>query len=155
VSLPPEARNPFEDGPYVRIATICERWIEEKSGVMSLIGIIDRFTRTAVGTEVPAEMEPFPLKINLVLLLDAGSVRGSHEITVKVEAPSGINKPLLTTTMHFEGPGTSLSLVLPGELTLSSPGLYWFHVLFEQRLLTKVPMQIRYERVVSGGQVEP
>ena len=40
---------PFDQGPYLSAALLCEKVLEEKDGVKSAIRIIDRVTRTVTG----------------------------------------------------------------------------------------------------------
>jgi hypothetical protein len=49
---------PFEGGPYVQAACICENVIEDKVGSFSLIRVIDTLTTSAMGGVVPHEMPP-------------------------------------------------------------------------------------------------
>lgn len=145
------ARNPFEDGPFVRMATVCERVIEEKDNVWTIVRIIDRLTRHAVGAAAPGEMEPFEVAATLAIHLDGGGARGSHEMSIRLEAPSGLSQPLLTMTVTFESEDRGVRFILPGRFTVNSAGLYWFHVLFNGQLLTKVPLRILYERLSTGA----
>ena len=48
----------FEGGPYLITAAFCEQVIEDKSGVLSLIRIVDRMYITAQGPNAPDEMPP-------------------------------------------------------------------------------------------------
>jgi hypothetical protein len=150
VAVPP-SRNPFENGPFVRVASFCERILEERDGVWSIVRMIDRFTRRAIGPGTPEEMEPFLVELTLALHLDPGEARGGHEVRLLAEAPSGLSRELVATSVSFEGEERGVRLNIPGQMTVGSPGLYWFHVLFDGQPLTKVPLRILYERVVTGG----
>jgi len=45
-------------GPYLQAALLCERVMQEKDGVLSVIRIIDRVIHTAMGPETPDTMGP-------------------------------------------------------------------------------------------------
>jgi len=47
---------PFERGSYLITAVFCEQVLQEASGVLSLIRIVDRMTITSSGPNAPAEM---------------------------------------------------------------------------------------------------
>lgn len=46
----------FEEGPYIQMAAFCQQVIEDKTGVLSLIHVIDTLTHTAAGPDAPDEM---------------------------------------------------------------------------------------------------
>ncbi len=48
----------FEEGPYVQVAAFCDSIIEDKTGALSLIRIIDTLTHTERGPAPPPEMPP-------------------------------------------------------------------------------------------------
>ena len=45
-------------GPYVTTAVFCETVLQESSGVLTLVRIIDRMEITASGSNAPEEMPP-------------------------------------------------------------------------------------------------
>jgi len=49
---------PFDRGPYVQAACICEMVIEDKTGAISLIRLIDTLTHEVGGPNPPDEMPP-------------------------------------------------------------------------------------------------
>jgi hypothetical protein len=53
----------FERGPYVIAAAFCERALQERDGVLSLIRIIDKWTTAVTGPApiVPDRMPPVPV----------------------------------------------------------------------------------------------
>ena len=59
----------LEQGPYVQIAAFCEQVIEEKSGVLSLIRLIDGITRRESGPNPAEEMPAVNYKMKLVIIL--------------------------------------------------------------------------------------
>ncbi len=78
----------LETGPYIQAAAFCENVIEDKTGVLSLIHLIDTLTHTVGGPEPPAEMPSVPWHMKLVLRLKAGRARDRHEIKIVPELPS-------------------------------------------------------------------
>lgn len=80
-------RQPFADGPYLRVAALCERVLTESDGVLSLIRVVDRWTHQAVGPNAPAEMPPFTINPTLVLIFTAGQARGAYEVLLRLESP--------------------------------------------------------------------
>ena len=73
------------DGPYLTIAVLCEKVLEEKDGVPSLIRIVERFNITG---QAPS-MQPTVISPMLVIGLKAGIFRGQAVIQVQPVPPSG------------------------------------------------------------------
>ena len=82
---------PFERGPYLSVAAFCEQVIEDKSGVLSLIRIVDRLNVAVQGPDAPPEMPPSNFNWTLVLTLKSGDARGSAEVKIVPELPSGVS----------------------------------------------------------------
>src|SRR6266487_3974568 len=138
----PDSQHRFHDGPYVRIATICERALQESDGVLSLIRVVDRLTHTAAGTDAPADMPPVTFSLTLVVMLTSGQARGSYDILLRLELPSGLSRDLASQRLLFEGEDRGVNIVAPSQLTFESPGLYWIQVLLDSVLMTKVPLRV-------------
>lgn len=148
---PTERRNPFEQGPYVQLAGFCERVLTEADGVVSLIRIVDVITHTEGGPNPPREMPEVRYPLTMVLALKAGRARGRHEVTVTPELPSGETLPSTTITVQMEGEGRGVNVMSRVDIPFKLEGLYWFHIRFDDDLLTRMPLQVRYSRTVSGS----
>ncbi len=152
---PEEIRNAFEQGPYVQVAAFCERVLREADGVLSLVRIVDVITHTERRPDAPKEMPEMHYPLTLVLTLKSGRARGRHEITIKPELPSGGSLPPFTFTVQMEGEGRGVGVVSQIDIPFSMEGLYWFIVYFNEVLLTKIPLEIRYSRMVAGSASNP
>ena len=139
----------FESGPYLQVAAFCEQVIEDKSGVLSLIRVVDRITVNAAGTEVPEDMPPFDLNWKLVLVLKSGEVKGSHPIKFVLELPDVTKKQAIIVSVHLEGGNRGAQVVTDFRMKMEMPGVYWVHVYFDDELLTKLPIQVIYARNVA------
>ena len=146
---------PFEGGPYVQVATFCERVLEEKDGVLSLIRVVDRITNTATSPGTPQTMQPFQHQLILVLALKTGQAQGGHNLRIVRELPSGIREESKAASfrIHFEGgPDRGQNLVLQMQIAFEQEGLYWFDVFLEEQLLTRLPLRVVYARIAGAGQ---
>lgn len=143
----------LETGPYIQVATFCENVIEDKTGVLSLIRLIDTLTHTAAGPEPPTEMPPVPWHMKLVLMLKAGRARGRHEVKIVPELPSGETKDPIILTVHMEADERGQNLITDIAFTFTMEGLYWFNVYFDDALFTKMPFRVKYMRLVAGPRV--
>jgi hypothetical protein len=149
--MPVEARNPFERGPYVQIAAFCERVLREADGVVSLIRVVDVIAHTEQGPTPPEEMPEFHFPLFLVITLKSGTARGRHDITIIPEQPSGETLPPITLSVNMEGEGKGINITSRIDLPYKMEGLYWFNVQFDRQLITRLPLEVRYSRMVTGS----
>lgn len=137
----------FERGPYLVSAALCERAIQERDGVISLIRMIDKITNTIAGPGpiVPETMPPVPVNLTLVVVLKPGEARGRFMVAVRPEAPSGQRLPEAELPVSFGGaPDAGANLLFGINMVATEEGVYWFDVLLEGQLLTRTPLRIEY-----------
>lgn len=146
-----EGANPFEQGPYVQVAAFCERVLREADGVLSLIRVVDVVTHTERGPNPPRDMPEMRYPLNLVISLKPGRSRGRHDLTIIPEKPSGETLPSASMSVQMEGDARGVNVISTIDIPYSMEGLYWFRVNFDDQLLTRLPLQIRYSRLVSGS----
>lgn len=148
---PKESANPFEQGPYVQVAGFCERVLREADGVLSLIRVVDVVTHTERGPNPPRDMPEMRFPLTLVISLKPGRSRGRHDLQIIPEKPSGETLPSLSMSVQMEGDARGVNVISMIDIPYNMEGLYWFRILFDDDLLTKLPLQIRYSRLVSGS----
>lgn len=141
-------------GPYVQMAALCERVLEGKDGVLSVIRIIDRFTFTASGPSPPEEMPPGTINITIVIMLKSGFARGRFNLRIIPNTPSGKTLSGLGAGVLLEGDDRGANVVLSGQMHVKEEGLYWFDVLLQEQLLTRIPLRLVYQRVIQGRRPE-
>lgn len=136
---------PFEHGPYLLAAFICEKVLEEKDGVKSAIRIIDRVTHTVVGPSPPEKMEPFDYHLTLLIKLKSGYARGVYPIQVRLVKPSGESPTPLAQNVLFEGE-EDRGVDIVGSMTIKfdQTGIYWFHIYLGDVRLTQIPFRVNY-----------
>jgi hypothetical protein len=144
----------FEHGPYLTVAALCDRILQEKDGVISLIRVIDKITSSPVGPGTPAEMPPIPVNVSLVIMLRAGDSGGNYTVTIRPEGPTMASPPTETEVpVSFSGaPGEGANLVVNIAMVATTTGLYWFSILLDGYLLTRVPLRIEYSPLRTGVQ---
>lgn len=149
---------PFEHGPYLLAAFLCEKVLEERDGVKSAIRIIDRVTRTAIGPSPPETMEPFDYDTTLLIKLKSGWARGPFALQVRLAKPSGESAAPLQQTVYFEGEeDRGIDVVVNMRIKFEMTGIYWFQVYLREVCLTQIPLrviympQVRQIRGPSGG----
>lgn len=133
--------------PFVQIAAICQGSIQDVQGYLSLIKILDRLPVAGL-TDV---MRPQPLnQLTIAIVLKSGAMRGSYKWSLVVVTPSARRVPVVVdASALFEGDERGVAFVSPIHYVAEEEGLYWFEVLLEGSLLTKIPLRIMYQRIVS------
>ena len=91
------------NGPFVSYTAFCEKVLQEKDGVFSLIRIVDRITITVPPGTTFDQAGPPPFALTLAIGLKAGDARGKHEITVRSRSPVGDVSPDVKLSALFEG----------------------------------------------------
>lgn len=152
----PNARTerPFESGPFLQTACLCEKVLEERDGVKSAIRIIDRLTHTVLAPAPPEEMEPFDYTMTLLVKLKAGAARGTFPLTIRLSKPSGESPPPIANDLYFEGEDDrGVDVAATMTITFTQPGLYWFDISLADVRLTRIPFRLIYSRqtIASAG----
>lgn len=139
-------------GPYLTAAVFCEKVLKEADGVSSLIRIVDRIIMTASGPNPPEKMPPVTITTNLFLSFKSGFAKGSHTVKIVVEGPSGPAGSEALLPVLFEGDDRGVNHILNVNLQVQDEGIYWFEVYLGDRLLTKTPLRVVYQRLrLAGG----
>jgi hypothetical protein len=138
-------------GPYLQAAVFCENVIEGKDGVLSLIRIIDRTIVRTAGTEAPEKMPPTTINARLVLMFKSGFAKGSFPVKIRPQGPDGRRLPDVTVQIHLEGDDRGTNVVLQIGMLVEEEGLYWFDVFLQDKLMTRMPFRLVYQRTAFGG----
>lgn len=149
---------PFKDGPYLLVACLCEKVLEEKDGVKSAIRIIDRLERTAVGPSPPKEMEAWEHDLTLLIRMKSGMARGAYPLEIRLVKPSGESPTPMTQTVYFEGEeDRGIDVVGHMRIKFDMTGVYWFQIKLGEVRLTQIPLRVIYLPQVRQirGPIEP
>ena len=133
-------------GPHVQLATFCDMVIEDKTGTLTVVRLVDRYT---VSGTTP-DMQPTPIKTTLAVSLKAGFMRQKAMLKVQPISPSGRELQALELSILFEGDERGLQFVFPIQIVLDEDGLYWFDVKVDEQLLTRIPLRLLYQRVATA-----
>lgn len=137
--------------PYLSTAVICEKVLQEKDDAVSLIRIVDRISVTVSSLGSPENMPPIPVNLTAFISLKSGGARGRHTVKWQTETPSGLKLPEQLFPVLFEGEDRGVNLILNLNLIADQEGVYWFDVLLEDRLFTRIPLRIVYQRIGQTG----
>jgi hypothetical protein len=139
-------------GPFVSVACVCQMPMQEVTGQLSIIRIMDRVG--IVGTT--PQMQPQPLQnLVLVVILRSGILRENHKVKIVPVGPGEKKLPANEMSVLFEGDDRGPALILPVSLVATEEGLYWFDVYLEEQLLTRIPLRVIYQRLQSPFPFQP
>jgi hypothetical protein len=134
-------------GPYVNLAAFCEKVLQERDGVLTLVRVVDRVMVATTAQDAPAELpEGGRLTATLVLALKSGDAIGRHPVVITAESPDGSAAPPQTVDVMFEGEDRGLNLILNLQID-AVEGVHWFVVSVNDQELTRVPLRIMYQRI--------
>lgn len=131
--------------PYVKFGVICERVLQEKDDVLSLIRIVDKFTITITGKEPPDQL-PEGVKVLTIAMSWAGGL-GRHEAAFNIISPGGETQPSprsWTFTLDALNRGHNIIVTLPVRITKA--GVYWVEFILNGAAKSRTPFQVIYER---------
>lgn len=129
--------------PYITAALLCEKVLQEKDESVTIMRIIDKiqYRLEGVGVTLPAGIKPV-VAVQGLVSLKSGPVTGDHTIKVVVERPNGDRKDVFTYPTKFLGNDQGANLILQMGLGIDMDGLYWFDVLFDDEVLTRIPLMV-------------
>lgn len=139
----PNAQETRAPRPWVQVAAFCATALIENTGALSVIRVTDR-----VGVAgVTAEMQPQPIQLTLAIVLKSDLMRGSYQVKVRGTSPSGTAMPGPEFSFLFEGDDRGVQAVVPFGMVATETGLYWFDVMIEEDVLTRVPLRVMYQKI--------
>ncbi len=148
----PKADDIHSPRPWVQVAAICHTGLIENTGQLSVIRITDR---VAVAGTTP-EMQPQPLQLTMIVLLKSGDMHGQYNVRIRCNSPQGKETMGPGIMFFFEGGDRGVQTILPLAMVATEQGTYWFDVMLEEEVLTRVPLTVLYQRIqLPPGMVLP
>jgi len=131
--------------PYLKVGAICERVLEEKDNVLSLIRIIDRFTITITGKELPDKLPEGITTLTIVMSWFGGL--GMHEAAFEIVSPGGETQPSPRSwSFNLDSLNQGHNIIVTLPLRITRPGVYWVEFLLNGQVKSRIPFQILYAR---------
>lgn len=137
----------YKKGPHIQLAAFCENVIEDRSGVLSLIRVVDQWTISAQGPTVPDHLPPGMIAIKCIITLKSGEARGRQKLELVPELPSGQRMdPVASVPVNLEGGHRGTNIVMDLQYQVEQEGTHWFDVILnENQLLTRMPLTVIYQ----------
>lgn len=132
--------------PYVTAALLCEKVLIEKNESISIVRIADKIQyRVDIPKTLPQDlMKDVRPMVNVegLVSIKSGDVTGDHKISVVAERPDGDRKTVFEKVFDFQGKDHGQNIILNMGIGIKDDGIYWFDVLFDDEVLTRVPLVI-------------
>lgn len=130
-------------GPYVLAALICHRISDApETNVATYHDVLDRLIQYTPAAEHRGRMAPMSLHLRFGIKLAAGRARRGVPLRLLMidsdDAVLGERVWPLTFTASEETVSYSIAMTCD----LARPGVYWYVLLYGERILTKVPLSI-------------
>jgi hypothetical protein len=128
--------------PRIFVAVLCDRVMEEKDGVLSIVRIVDVFS-----ADLASAPEGHAMRFTLHGLLVLRDVFGDHMLTMKCRNPAG--KESSAQDLEIKVPrdassdGSSrVNILIQLPIVTRALGRYWLDVYFDGRLLVVLPFKL-------------
>ncbi len=142
------------DGPYVAVATLCDAVLKEEDGRISCIRFMDRIdVNMTFPASVPEaqQIPAIPFPVHGLLSFKSGGFKGKKTIKINLVAPSGKlveseGKISQTFPAVFQGGEHGFNLVLDVTLQTREEGLYYFDILLDEEMMTRIPLRVAFTK---------
>lgn len=137
-------------GPWVSFSVLCEKFIEDKLGRLSLINIVDQVNFTPPQGQDPSQPLTVPIQLVAAVGFKGGVLKGPAEIKLQIVNPNGESGPSMMVSALFQGEERGTNLLTNINLVLNDEGLYWIEVYVNSQFMTRIPLRLSFQRVVFG-----
>jgi|ERR1051325_1067060 hypothetical protein len=140
-----------QNGPYVSVAAICQSVLHEKDEKISCIRFIDTLN-LSVPADAPDPLPPIKFGVTAFVAFKSGEFVGTKNCTLRLKSPSGKTGQIEETApksypMLFKGGEQGHNLIVSLEIPASESGLYWFEVMLDDEIYTRMPLKVNITRM--------
>ena len=128
-------------GPWVQVAAFCDQVVIDKTETLTLVRVIDQVTL------IPPRRQAAPHRRwvgGFALALKAGDVYGAGEIVLVMMRPNGKRTTVGRISVAFDDAIRAVNIAQRVQLRFDEEGLHWLDVSYAGRLVTRMPLTVRY-----------
>jgi hypothetical protein len=134
------------DGPYLLAALLCQDVSDGPGEMISALGILS-YLHFLPQLELGGAVLPLPLKIVVCVVINDERWQGRQKyLVVRANAPSRYVLRAWRSRAVFHGTPPRAWWILGVQrglqLTVEEDGVYWFDVLLDRVLLTRIPLEV-------------
>lgn len=131
--------------PFLAAALFCEKVLEEKEGVSSLVRVLDVITVTMPPNLILEKGKPKPvIPVLAFVAFKSGGAKGDCTLQIDMAPPSGKKERIAETTMTFLGEEQGVNVRAELFVPVAVEGLYWYEVRVDGVLFTSMPLRVRH-----------
>lgn len=134
------------DGPYLLMAVLCQTAQQDQYGSFSVVNVLEQLVAGTNNPDAPETMPIFRFQGQLAVQFAAGKATGSHTLSIVPIQPSGKRLDSVTQRIQFKGIDHRATFISSVSMDIEEEGLYWFNVALDDRVVTRIPLRVRYER---------
>jgi hypothetical protein len=136
--------------PLLAAAFFCERILQEKDGVHSAIRIVDALILPPPNVPAGSVGEPVVPAIAFIAI-KSGDAKGEHTLRLDLTYPSGKRLKTQEIKIALLGDENGVSISAQILVPIKEAGLYWYDVLIDEELFTRMPVRIIHEKTTGSG----
>jgi hypothetical protein len=142
-------------GPFLGAAVFCENFIDDASGKISALNILDSVTAYLppdTPQDVPSKEQPIGLMQNALLIFRTGDAPGKHHLRVTMTDPSDERAKAFEREIELSAESHG-GIHIKTRFSLSIPmaGLYWFDVFLDGKRVTRMALKVTLLRLPAEG----
>ncbi len=146
----PEPR-PSEGDIYLAAALLCDNVLIEKDDTISVIRIIDRWALIVVNPDAAATLPPGTIPLTGLVSLRSQTHGASGVVRIDQVDPDGRRSSWPDLPFVLEGEQPGANLILKMALDARGEGLYWFDVVVNERVLSRMPIRVVYQKQLPAS----
>jgi hypothetical protein len=138
--------------PLIIAALLCERVLQETNGTISVIRIADRVSYN------PALLPPGTrpaITLSGLISIKSGPVTGEFSLKIFIENPAGKRAEAFAGNLKLSGKDQGQNIVLNLTMGAEVDGLHWFDVVFDDQILTRIPLMVVQEVPEKSSEHRP
>jgi hypothetical protein len=131
---------PLQSGPYVALAVFCTRIDRQTDGSTDVIGVVESLN---LDSPFSPPMNNNSLMMTAVVSVRGDTMRGAFPLAIRGHYPDGTPGTTLSQLVEFTDVQPTATIALPIQIAIGDLGEYWFDVTLDQRLLTRVRLDVK------------
>jgi hypothetical protein len=129
----------LQPGPYVALAVFCTRIDRQTDGSTDVIGVVESLN---LDSPFSPPMTNNSLMMTAVVSVRGDTMRGAYPLAIRGHYPDGTPGTTLSQLVEFSDAQPTATIALPIQIAIGDLGEYWFDVTLDQRLLTRVRLDV-------------
>ena len=134
--------------PHLIAGLLCEKVLQEKDGSLTVVRIADRVTYDR--PEGLPESAEIGIALAGLVAIKSGSIKGAFNLRIVINSPSGKRQEGPLMPVVLEGGDQGQNFILNFSIGLKEEGVYWFDVMFEDEVLTRIPLVVAKKKPIES-----